>query len=169
MRFQEFEELLPAYLEGDLSVAEAARVDAFVASSPDARETLEAFRALESALRKRREQIPPVDKFVKTMFVSSRLHKARVFMDAVFSFPALTSAVLTLIGIVLFIYRAPITEWITQKASLPDSKSLGLDWVGNAIVQFTGGDIWMLSALYGAVTVLILLSTSLMLMRFLRD
>lgn len=166
---EELEELLPAYLAGDLSAEDAARVEVCLGESAEARESLEAYRALESVLEMRREQVPPVDRFAKTVFAKSRVDKVRTVMNAVFSFPALTSAMLVLFGIVLFIYRKPITAWFDQKASLPDSTSLGFEWVSAAIVQFAGTDMWMLTALYVAVTVLILLSTSLMLMRFLRD
>jgi hypothetical protein len=169
MNREELEELLPAYLAGDLSAENKARVEAYLEESAQARESLEAHRMLESVLQMRREQVPPVDRFTKAVFAGTRLHRARVTMDAVFSFPALTSAMLILFGVVLFLYRHSITAWVNQKASLPDSQSLGFEWVGAAIVQFAGGDMWMLTGIYVAVTVLILLSTSLMLMRFLRD
>ena len=123
---------------------------------------------LESVLESRREQVPSVDRYVKGVFAASSLHKARKTMDALFSFPSLTSAALVLFGIVLFVYRGPITDWFNRLANLPDKESLGLSWVSTAIVQFAGGDVMMLTAIYVAVTLLILLSTSLMLLRFLR-
>lgn len=169
MNYEELEKLLPAYAAGDLSAQDVARVEAFLEESAGARESLDAYRVLESVLEKRSEQIPSVDQFVKAAFASSRIYKLRRTLDTLFSFPALTSAALILFGIVLFVYRQPITSWFKQRASLPDTESLGLDWVAAAIVQVAGGDMWMLTGLYVAVTVLILLSTSLMLMRFIRN
>ena len=168
MNREELEKLLPAYAAGELSPEEAAAVEASLEEFPEARESLEEFRALESILLKRRELVPAPDRYVKAVFAGSRVDKVRRAMDTLFSFPGLTSAALVLFGIVLFVYRKPITAWFNQKANLPDAESLGLDWVGAAIVQFTGGDVMMLTAMYVAVTLLILLSTSLMLVRFLR-
>ncbi len=168
MNREELEKLLPAYAAGDLSPEEAARVEASLDEFADARDSVEAFRVLESVLRDRRAQVPAVDQYLKAVFATSSLHKARKTMDALFSFPALTSAALVLFGIVLFVYRGPITAWFNRMASLPDTESLGLNWVSTAIVQFAGGDVMMLTAIYVAVTLLILLSTSLMLLRFLR-
>lgn len=168
MNREDLEKLLPAYAAGELSPEEAAAVEAFLEEFPEARESLEKFRALESILLARREQVPAPDRYVKAVFVSSRLAKARKVMDTIFSFPALSGAALVLFGVVLLVYRKQITAWFNQKASLPDTESLGLDWVGAAIVQVAGGDVMMLTAMYVAVTLLILLSTSLMLMRFLR-
>jgi anti-sigma factor RsiW len=165
---EKLEELLPAYLSGDLSAEEAARVEACLEESAEARDSLKAYQALESVLQMRREQVPPVDRFAKAALGRSSLRRTRFAMDAVFNVPVLTGAMLAIFGIVLFLYRNPITAWFEQKASLPDSTSLGLEWVSAAIAQFAGTDMWMLTAMYVAVTVLILLSTSLMLMRFLR-
>jgi anti-sigma factor RsiW len=168
MNREELEKLLPAYAAGELSPDESTRVEASLEEFPEARESLEEFRALESVLLTRREQVPAPDQYVRAVFAASRLDKARKVMDTLFSFPALTGAALVLFGVVLFVYRTQITTWFNRKASLPDTESLGLDWVGAAIVQFAGGDVMMLTAIYVAVTLLILLSTSLMLMRFLR-
>jgi len=168
MNREELEKLLPAYAAGDLSPQEAAAVEASLEEFPEARQSLEEFRALESVLLARRELVPAPDQYVRAVFAASRLDKARKAMDTLFSFPALTGAALVLFGVILLVYRKPITAWFNQKASLPDTESLGLDWVGAAIVQVAGGDVMMLTAIYVAVTLLILLSTSLMLMRFLR-
>jgi anti-sigma factor RsiW len=169
MNPEEFEELLPAYLDGALNAEQTARVDAWLERSAEAREALDAFRRLDAYLETRREQVPPSAPFVRTVFARPYINSVRAVLNVAFSFPAISSLLLVLFGITLFIYRGPITAWFNRNAEVPGSESLGLDWVRNALLQFSGADIWTVTAVYVGVTVAILLSTSLMLMRFLRD
>jgi hypothetical protein len=169
MKPEEFEELLPAYLDGALNAEQTARVETWLERSADARESLEAYRRLEGLLETRREQVPPVAPYVRAVFARSNLSRVRAVLSVAFSFPAISSLILVLFGTTLFIYREPITDWFKRNAELPGSDSLGLDWVRSALLLFSGADIWTVTAVYVGLTVAILLSTSLMLMRFLRD
>jgi anti-sigma factor RsiW len=169
MTSEEFEELLPAYLDGELNAEQTARVEAWLARSPQARESLEAYRDINFFLESRREQVPPAELFTRTVFKRPMLGRARDIMNTLFSFPAISSLLLVLFGTAIYVYRNQITAWVNGKAELPASSSLGLDWVRNALLQFSGADMWMITGLYVGVTVAILLSTSLMVMRFLRD
>lgn len=169
MKHEDFEELLPAYLEGALNAEQTARVEAWLERSDEARESLEAFRRLEGVLEMRRGQVPSPDPFVQKVFARSNLSRARAVMDAAFSFPAISSLLLLLFGTTLFIYREPITAWFNRAQELPSATSPGLGWVRDAVLQFSGTDIWSLTAVYVGLTLTILLSTGWMLMRFLRD
>ena len=169
MTSEEFEELLPAYLDGELNAEQTARVKAWLARSPEARESLEVYRELNSFLVARKEQVPPPAPYVRAVYQRSLLSRARDVMTAMFSFPGISSLLLGLFGIALFIYKDQITKWFTSKAELPGSTSLGLDWVRDALLQFSGADIWVVTGLYIGLTVAILLSTGWMVMRFLRD
>lgn len=169
MQPEEFEELLPAYLDGALNAEQTARVEAWLERSADARESLEAYRQLEGLLETRREQVPPAAPYARAVFARSRLSRVGTVMRVAFSFPAISSLLLVLFGTTLFIYRESITAWFNRNAELPGSDSLGLDWVRNTLLLFSGADIWTVTAVYVGLTVAILLSTSLMLMRFLRD
>ncbi len=169
MTSEEFEELLPAYLEGELNAEQTARVKAWLARSPEARESLEVYREHNVVLESRREQVPPPAPYFRAVYHRPLLSRARDITTTMFSFPAISSLLLAFFGIALFIYRDQITKWFTSKAELPGSSSLGLDWVRNALLQFSGADMWVVTGLYVGLTVAILLSTSLMVMRFLRD
>jgi len=169
MTSEEFEELLPAYLDGELNAEQTARVKAWLARSPEARESLELYREINLHLESRHEQVPPAAPYLRAVYHRSLLSRARDVMTAVFSFPGITGLLLGMFGIALFIYREQITKWFTSKAELPGSSSLGLDWVRSALLQFSGADIWVVTGVYAGLTLAIVLSTSLMLMRFLRD
>jgi len=169
MNRDDFEELLPAYLDGGLNAEQTARVETWLERSADARESLEMYRRLDGLLEKRREQVPPADVFIQAVTRRSVLSHARRVMDAAFSFPAISSLLLVIFGFTLFVYREPITAWFTRAQQLSGTNSQGLEWVRNVLLQFSGADIWTLTAVYAGLTVAILLSTSLMVMRFLRD
>lgn len=169
MTSEEFEELLPAYLDGELNAEQTARVKAWLARSPEARESLELYREINLHLESRLEQVPAAAPYFRAIYKRSLLSRARDITITMFSFPAISSLLLGLFGIALFIYKDQITRWFTNKAELPGSSSLGLDWVRNALLQFSGADMWVVTGLYVGLTVAILLSTSLMVMRFLRD
>lgn len=169
MTSEEFEELLPAYLDGALNAEQSARVKSWLARSPEARESLELYRVISLQLESRRDQVPSPGPYFRAVYHRSLLSRATSVMTAMFSFPGISSLLLGLFGIALFIYRDQITKWFTIKAELPSSSALGLDWVRNALVQFSGADIWVVTGVYVGLTVAILLSTSLMVMRFLRD
>jgi anti-sigma factor RsiW len=169
MTRDEFEELLPAYLDGELNAEQTDRVKAWLSSSVEGRQLLESYRQLNTLLESRREQVPPAAPYVRAVFRRPGLSRAREVMNAAFSFPSISGLLLALFGIALFIYRDQITNWFSSKAELPGSGSLGLDWVRHALMLFSGADIWVVTGVYVALTVAILLSTSLMVMRFLRD
>ena len=169
MTSEEYEELLPAFLDGSLNAEQTARVKSWLARSPEARESLELYRVINVQLESRRDQVPSTEPYFRAVYHRSLLRRASSVMTALFSFPGISSLLLGLFGIALFVYRDQITNWFVSKAELPGSSSLGLDWVRNALLQFSGADIWVVTGVYVGLTVAILLSTSLMVMRFLRD
>jgi len=169
MTSEEFEELLPAYLEGGLNAEQQSRVEAWLKRSPQARESLDAYRQLDVLLESRRELVPGAGPYFRAVFQRSMLSRARDVMTGLFSFAGISSILLALFSVALFIYRDRITGWFNRSPELPDSGSLGLEWVRNALLLFSGADMWTVTALYAGVTLAILLSTGVMVMRFLRD
>jgi anti-sigma factor RsiW len=169
MKDNDFEELLPAYLEGALNAEQTARIETWLERSAEARQSLEDFRVLEGLLESRREQVPPAADLLRAVQARTNLSRIRTVMNAAFSFPAISSLLLILFGFTLYIYREHITSWFDRSAEFPGFESLGLEWVRNALLHFSGADIWTVTAVYAGLTIAILLSTSLMLMRFLRD
>jgi anti-sigma factor RsiW len=169
MTSEEFEELLPAYLEGVLTAEQKARVELWLKRSPEARESLESYRQLDSMLESRRDLVPDAAPYFRAVFRRSALSRARDVMDTLFSFPAISSILLALFGVVLFIYRETITAWFNRTSEMPGSSSFGLEWVRNVLLQFSGADIWVVTGVYVGLTLAILLSTGMMVMRFLRD
>lgn len=169
MTSEEFEELLPAYLDGELNAEQTARVKSWLARSQEAREALEVYREMNVVLESRRERVPAVEPYIDAVLHKSFLSSARNVTNTMFSFPGISSLLLVFFGVALFVYRQPITEWFKGMTDLTATSSMGLDWVRDALLQFSGADMWVITGVYVGLTVAILLSTSLMVMRFLRD
>ena len=169
MDHEQLEELLPAYLDGALNAEQTDRVKTWLEGSAEARRALEDFRKLDTLLESRREQVPPAAPYVRAALVPSLQARARRVMDTLFSLPGISGMLVVLVGIALFIYRQPITNLFNRKPDLPGSETYSLEWLRTAILQFSGADIWMMTAIYVGLTLLILGSSSVMLMRFLRD
>lgn len=169
MKPDDFEDLLPAYMDGDLTAEQRSRIEAWLDSSEEARRSLDAYRRLDSMLALRCEQVPPPDRMLHAVFRGSLLGRVRVTMDSLFNFPMISSALLILVGIGAYLFRDPITTWFSRTPRVPGADSRQLQWVQTAIQYFTGADVWTLTAIYVGITIAILFSTTLMLMRFLRD
>jgi anti-sigma factor RsiW len=166
---EQLEELLPAYLDGALNAEQTDRVKTWLESSAEARRTLEEFRQLNILLESRRDLVPPAAPFARAALTPPLETRVRKVMDAIFSVQGISGLLIVLVGIMLFIYRQPITNWFNRTPDLPGSTTWNLEWLRTAILQFSGADIWTMTAIYAGVTLLILGSSSVMLMRYLRD
>jgi len=157
-------------------------VDAALAASPALRESLAAFTALEDALVSRRALVPPAERFLRGVFATARAAappkrraRSRVqrWFDAAVSLPAVTAYVCLTTAIAAFVYRdavARLVARLTEKPNVPAVPSLpDASGVTNAIVAATGGEMWVLSVVYGGVTLLIVLTLSLVTTRFARE
>ncbi len=169
MTNEQFEDLLPAYIDGGLNAAQTSRVEAWLESSAEARRALEDYRELDTLLEQRREQVPPAAQFLRAALQPSLRARVHRVLDTVFSLPGVSGILVVLVGIALFIYRQPITNWFNRTPDLPGANSNGLEWLRTTIMQFNGADIWTMTAIYVGLTLLILGSSSVMLMRYLRD
>jgi len=193
MNHERFEELLPAYIDGTLSADERAHVESALAESAALRESLEQFRSLEDALVMRREEVPPVDRFIPAVpaaaVAESTLETASIpapysahehtrlqgWLRGLVSTPAL--AIMSCIVVALWVFwnSERIASFLNARAGeqvvVPN---LGvLDGLGGSISMLTeiltGGDMMVLIGVYSVVTVAILGLTGYMTMRFVRS
>ena len=114
MNCDRFEELLPAYAEDDLAEKEKAEVAGHLDTCNKCRESLTFFTELESSLVDR-SALRPSDAAVAAL-VSDRigLGRRRAFRFAgVFSnLPVAISAVMVVLGVVLFAFRGVVAQII---------------------------------------------------------
>ena len=179
MNHERFEELLPAYLDGTLSPDERAQVESALAESAQLRESLEQFRALEDALVMRREQVPPVDRFVPAMTPAAvRPHETprlERWLRTLVSTPALAVMGCVVVALWVFWNSESIASFLNARAGNPVvMPRLGvLDGLGGSITMLTdmlaGGDMQILIGMYSVVTIAILALTGYMTMRFVRN
>jgi predicted anti-sigma-YlaC factor YlaD len=169
MDCERIEATLPAFLGRDLGAEEAAAVAVHIDSCDRCRESLAAFALLEQTLVARRSEVPPVDGFLpnlKTARVRSGFG-ARCFR-AVTSIPGV--AIVLVMWAVLLIGRfndrialAIADHTLAERAAAFAKR--GLD----AMVGVAGGDVWTLTAVYGALAIGLIVSAGALTMRLVRD
>jgi len=185
MNHDRFEELLPAYLDGDLSAADRAELESALEASAELRDALEQYRTLEQTLVMRRDEVPAADGFLGWMesapaesapadstlagSAPARADRLRRWMDAILSVPSL--AVMACIALATWTYWH--VDAIAAFFTRAGQTTSGLDALGRSLntvmMQYTGGDMTTLIAAYVAVTLLIVAATGMMTMRFVRS
>lgn len=181
MNHERFEELLPAYLEGDLDAATRAQVEAALAASAELRSSLEAFRSLEDSLVMRREQVPPASQFLDWLAqrsVARALARAHArspvhrFFDGLLSWPSLATIGFIVVGMWTYWHRSSIaTFFIEGKVNATGVESRFASMIQNLnglLTTLSGGDMMIMAGIYGMVTLAILAFTGAMTMRFVR-
>lgn len=178
MNEKHFEELLPAYLEGDLDAATHAQVEAALAGSAELRASLDAYRGLEDALVMRREQVPPAAAFLTWLpgrvaapsHVHSRMHR---FIDAVLSWPALAALGFVVLGMWSYWNQGAIATFFDEGRVDTSGFDSSMATVGNGfnalLTVLSRSDMNVLIGIYGLVTIAILAATGVITMRFVRS
>jgi anti-sigma factor RsiW len=194
MNCEHCQNLLPAFLDGELSSGDDAALNAHLAGCESCREALAGYRALEDVLVARRDEVPAADGFIRGVFtapaadadapavraavsravspalrtVSPAFHRARVIMDAIFSVPGLAAVFSVIIGAMCFHYRAVISSWINHaSASTPSTAGASL-WFNQALTTYAG-DMTQVFIVYGVATALIAVTGYWATMRFIRE
>lgn len=187
MNRERFEELLPAWLDGELSESEMAQMESALAESPELRESAALSRKLEDALVLRRSDVPPIDRFIDNLApawgVSTALARGehsllRRWLDAIVSVPALAVMGFMMLGLWTFWHQDLVTSLFSNRV---DGVAIGerfanafsIDGFGRSVSALTelmpGGDMTLLIALYSLMTIAILAMTGVMTARFVRS
>ena len=168
MKCDHIEELLPAYVEDDLSETERADVAAHMKDCPSCTEALGFYTQLETSLLARRELPPsPAPTFRRVALRVGIRRRHRVLRTLV-STPSLAAMGFVVFGLLLLIFGNPFAELASQVGAL--------SWDGPTLtthltdaLESLAFDEMVLYALYLAVFALILFTGSWMVLRFVRE
>jgi predicted anti-sigma-YlaC factor YlaD len=179
MSCEKFEDLFPLYLEGELAGEERRRVDEHVASCPSCRESLAFYGELETALVSRRDLRPSPARAAAAVTARLGLRRRWTLLDAWVGVPAVASAGFILLGLVLFVFRGPVTVFFTGVAEhilglFGEQFSTGLSRAVEAWTSGIGriaglGNEWVLLSIYAGLFALIMLTGSWMVLKFVRE
>jgi predicted anti-sigma-YlaC factor YlaD len=166
MDCERIETMLPAFVGRELGAAEAASVAAHIDSCERCRESLAAFAQLEQTLVARRSQVPPVDGFLPN------LKTARARSGFWVRSLRLATSVPG-VAIVLVMWAALLMGRFSDRIGIADHAlaqrvtaftKQGID----AMVGIAGGDVWTLTAVYGALAIGLIVSAGALTMRLVR-
>lgn len=168
---EQIESLLPSYVEGTLDDADAAAVRMHVESCATCRESLVTFTVLEQSLVSRRDQVPPLERFLPdlaTAGVPGAAHVSRLMraFRSMMSLPGVATLLVVWAGLFAFAFREKIGAAIM--AATPDRLTVFQDHLTSALVTAADGNAWTLLAVSILVSVLIVLSTGAMTLRYIR-
>lgn len=169
MNCNEIEELMPRYMEGDLSEADRCSIESHLASCAGCRESLEIFTALERSLVNLKAAAPAWKMAEARLVREAGLAKRRSIAGFVFTSPVMAGLSFIAIG-VAFMLRGNAILSVLQSLlarfafSLGDLEQIGGRW----LAAFAGVDLAMLIGIYGLTLLAILAATRLLVLRFAR-
>jgi len=169
---EKIEALLPAFVSRDIAKADAAMVASHVDSCASCRESLAAFAMLEQSLVSRRAEVPPVDSFLPDLAavrVPAAHHRSPLLtvFRAAMSVPGI-SILLVMWGTMFALsFRTHLANDITRYSSLERWKAL-TEFATQQLTSVTGDNVWVLTAVYVALTLAILGSMGAMTLRYVR-
>ncbi|MEE9269484.1 MAG: zf-HC2 domain-containing protein [Candidatus Krumholzibacteria bacterium] len=187
MKCDQIELLFPAYVEGDLSASETARVEDHVRSCPVCDESLAEYRKLEGLLLERRESRPPAAltarRVVRRLGLVRRRRPAGVLaviprmVAALSGLPGIISGSLIGAGILLLFVgdaaRSSVSqfgaEFLKRMPVAVDQLLLAIDRLTRSLDTSTGGQEWVPLAGYLGVFLVVASMGSWMVLRFVRE
>jgi anti-sigma factor RsiW len=170
MNCETFEDLLPRYVDGELSDGERRQVSTHLRECASCREALSFYEELETSLVARRELRPASRPFA--VEIARRLvpRPARGVLSALVGLPGILSGAFILAGIILFVFRNTIAQFL---ARFDEGFQIRLSPLADELMRdparFAGGDELTLLAVYVGVFALIMLTGSWMVLRFVRS
>ena len=169
MKCDEIEELMPRYVEGDLSETDRRSVEAHLATCAGCRESLEAFTALELSLGGLKAAVPSW-KTAEARFVrEAGLAKKRSIPRLVFTAPVMAGFSFIAVGIAFFLRGDAILFALESLFARFVFSLDGLTQTGSRwFVELAGLDLTVLIGIYGSLLIALLAATRLLVMRFAR-
>lgn len=168
---ERIEALLPSLVEGTLVADDAAVVASHIESCAACRESLSAFVALEKSLVLRRDDVPSVEGFLPELAPSHQAARAHSRVVKIFrvvmSAPGISILLVMWSTMLAFAFRSNVADDVTRWSSLERWQVL----TGGAtqfLMSVTGDRVWVLAAVYGGLTILILGSMGAMTLKFIR-
>jgi len=172
MDCERIEAMLPAFVGRDLGADEAAAVAAHIDSCERCREALAAFAALEQVLVARRSEVPPVDGFLPDLRTARASRGRSGFLvrglRLATSVPGV--AIVLVMWAVLLIgrFNDRIALAIADHALAGRVTAFAKQGI-DAMVGVAGGDVWTLTAVYGALAIGLIVSAGALTVRLVRD
>lgn len=170
MDCERIEEMLPAFVEHELTPKEASLVRAHVDSCPRCSEALQTFTVMEHSLVTRRDQVPPFETFLPPALAPSRWHPGLFLrsLRALTSVPGMAIVLVMWAGFLIARYSDRLTGGVMEKTTLDRMMVFARRGI-DAIVAAAGGDMSTLTAVYGALAIAVIVSAGALTMRFVRD
>ncbi len=170
MKCDRIEELLPGYVEGDLSEEDKLLVDRHLAKCALCRESFKVYADLERRLAEIKSEMPLPAAVYSGVAAKLGLRKRRISPAAIWNVPFVTGLVTAICALILFVYREPLRELypgvMAAVSKIVSDFSTALPgW----IVHIAGGETWVLYCVYMLLVFLTILIGGITLNRFIHE
>jgi anti-sigma factor RsiW len=167
------EEMLSGFVAHELGGEERAVVSRHLESCASCRDALAALAAIEATLVARRDQVPAVDAFLPKPFaVHARAAEKRPFVMRVFRAVMSTPGIAILLvmwgALILAHFSGRVASEIGGTSAFDRMQAFAKRGI-DAMVAAAGGDVWTLSAVYGALAIAVIVSAGALTVRFVRN
>jgi predicted anti-sigma-YlaC factor YlaD len=157
MKCAEIEQLIPAWLEKDLPPEEQAMVSLHLERCARCGDVAADLAVIETVLEMRRAAVPPASRTVAALLGTAGRSRARTILDFAFGGPCLAAWTMLALGVILFVFRSKTVFLFSPKLGLFERLSFLSERLVQGIVHVSGGDAWILAAVYGGLTLLMVL------------
>lgn len=171
MDCERIEAMLPAFVEHDLGAEEAAAVASHIDSCERCRESLAAFVALEQTLVARRSEVPPVGAFLPELLTARARARSGILVRSLRLMTSVPGVAIVLVmwGVLLVgHFNDRIALGMTDPALAQRLSAFAKHGI-TAMVGVAGGDVWTLTAAYGALAIGLIVSAGALTMRLVRE
>lgn len=176
MTCERIEELLPLYVEGDISGDDRRLLEAHLEGCAACRESLAASRSIEAALVSRRELLPDASRTAAAVIERLRPHRSeRPYYRPYYGWigaRALAFVLLVVAAAALYIFRGAVADFVDfmerEGGPAAEAYSRGVGEWTRWVVHATGGDDFTLLLVLLGTTALMLAAGGWMVLRLVR-
>ena len=168
MSCEEMDKLLARYASGDLTEDEEFVVKVHLSVCGDCRESLELYRALESGLVSRAKERPSSRSASRAIMKRLREVERNPFTSSPWTAPAIVGTVVALSILITLVFGLLASGSATQEVPGLTGWERFFTEIPDWIAGLLGGEIWLISAVYGAVALGFVVSGGLVTLRFVR-
>jgi anti-sigma factor RsiW len=167
------EAMLPAFVAHELGGDERALVSTHLESCAACRDSLAALAAIEATLVARRDEIPAVDAFLPHRHAAhAAASERKPFVHRVFrvvmSTPGIAILLVMWAALLISRFQGRVAGGVSETTAVDRMQAFAKRGI-DAMVAAAGGDVWTLSAVYGALAIAVIVSAGALTVRFVRS
>jgi len=168
MKCDHVEDRLAFYVENEIDAAERREIESHLATCQVCEESLAAYMQLEASLVQRRDRVPAAGPVAARVMQRVGYSRRRDVVRVLLGWPGMVGSAFVTAGLLVLFGFNPFQGMLGRLTGSAGYEIPLLEWV-NQWISLVPDDTMMLSVVYSGIVALILLTGSLMVLRYVRD